>query len=162
MDPKNATEVPAIAPEIVETPTLTQEEDLGAKFAKLEEEKENYRKAYLKEHDKNKAPKENLDGDLTEDRISEIVDKRLADSRIVEIAREQDSIIQKALKENKELKLAHLNKTTATPSAALGTHSEAAQVKDTSITADQLAAFKAKGWTDKDIERYKKNVRRFA
>lgn len=160
METKTATEVPAIAPETVETPALTQEEDLEAKFKQLEEEKNNYRAAYLKEQDKNKAAKENLGGTLDEDRISEIVDKRLADSRIVEIAREQDSIIQKALKENKELKLAQLNKTTATPAAAVGAHSEARAVQDTSVTPEQMTAFKAKGWTDKDIERYKENLRK--
>lgn len=158
MEQEKATDSSAIAPVTVETPTLTQEEDLAAKYSKLEEEKNNYRSAYLKEQEKNRAAKENQGSTLDEDKISEIVDKRLADSRIVEIAREQDALLKQAFKENKELKLAHLNKTTTTPAAALGTHSEARAVQDTSITPEQMAAFKAKGWGEKEIERYKKNL----
>ncbi len=154
----NATEVPAIAPEKVVTPTLTVEEDLGAKLAKLEEEKENYRKAYLKADARTKAPKEDLDLS-DEDKISEIVEKKLADSRIVEIAREQDAIIQRALKENKELKLALGNKVTAGPITAAGTHSEAPAVRDNSISPDQEKYFRETlKWDDKRIAEYKKNL----
>ncbi len=90
-----------------------------------------------------------------------VAQKVLADSRLAEIAREQDEIIRKALKENKELKLAR-SKDTSMPPASTGTHSESAPVRDTSITAEQLAAFKARGWSDKDIERYKKNLNRYS
>lgn len=145
------TNVAAIVPQ--ET-VVASPEDAEARFKQLEAEKENYRKAYLKEADKNKLG-ENED---YEDKIRRIASETLADSRIAEIAREQDAIIAKALKENKELKLAQLNKTTAP--AAMGTHTESVAVQDTSITNEQLAAFKAKGWTDKDIERYKQNMRK--
>ncbi len=39
-----------------------------------------------------------------------------------------------------------------------GSHTEGRQVVDTMVTPEQLAAFKARGWTDKDVERYKKNL----
>lgn len=135
-------------------PTIAPEDDLEAKLAKLEEEKENYRKAYLKETSKNKeAGTEDED-----DKIKKYVDAAVAQSKLAEIAREQDEIIKRALRENKELKLAHMNKTT-TP-ASVGTHSEGQPVKDTLITPDQMAFFKSKNWTDQDIERYKKNLLR--
>jgi len=80
---------------------------------------------------------------------------------LAEIAQEQDALIKKALKENRELKLAQLNKTN-TPPASVGTHSEGQMVKDTLVTPDQAAAFKARGWSDKDIEKYKKNLQRYS
>lgn len=153
MDETKATEAnaPAIAPEekVVASP-----EDAEARFAKLEEEKENYRKAYLKESEKNKQP-ENL-GD--EERMETVAKKVLADSRLAEIAREQDAIIQKALKENRELKLAQMNKP-STP-AAVGTHNESQSVTDTLVTPEQMAFFKSKNWDDKTIERYKRNLQK--
>ncbi len=154
MEENKATE--AIVPSIAtEEKVVVSPEDAEARFQKLEEEKENYRKAYLKESEKNRKPAEELDED---GKMEEVARRVLAESRLAEIAREQDSIIQKALKENKELKLAQLNKTTTTPPAAQGTHSEGQPVTDTSVTPEQLAAFKAKGWNDKDIERYKRNL----
>ena len=150
----------AIAPAIVPgEKVVAAPEDPEARLKQLEEEKENYRKAYLKESEKNRKPKENLDED-DEEKMRRIAAETLANSRIAEIAREQDGIIQKALKENKELKLALTNKTTSAPAAALGTHSETIAVQDTLITPDQMASFKAKGWSDKDIERYKQNLRK--
>lgn len=151
------------ATETVVPPIATEPEDLEAKNVALEaekvkllEEKENYRKAYLKQVEKNK---ENPDPEGDEERLRQIAREELANSRIVEIAAEQDAIIKKALKENKELKLAQLNKTT-TPPAAVGTHAEAPPVRDGLITAEQEKALRDKGFNDKDIERYKKNLQR--
>lgn len=139
-------------------PTIAPEEDLEGKVAvleaekaKLSEERENYKLAYLKE----KAKKSDGESD-EDDRMRRIAQETLAESRLAEIAREQDAIIKKALKENKELKLAHLNKP-AVPSS-MGAHSDSVSVKDTLITPDQMAYFKAKNFTDKDIERYKRNL----
>ncbi len=129
------------------------QDDAESKFEKLETEKENYRKAYLKEVEKNK----NKDFSETDDeRMKRIANEALAESRLAEIAREQDDIIKKALKENKELKLANMNR--RDPSAAQGTHSESVPVKDTLVTQEQLSSFKARGWDDAKIERYKKNL----
>lgn len=138
---------PAIAPEEnLEDKVIA----LEAEKAKLMEEKENYRKAYLKSE-------ENLP-DEGDDRVRQIAREELANSRLLEIAREQDGIIQKALKENKELKLAQLNR--KEPSAVVGAHSESMPVADTSITPEQSAYFKSRNWSDKDIERYKQNLRK--
>ena len=163
MEIKPAVDTQAAAPETTVTPTVDTTEDMEARFAQLEAEKAkaieeaaNYKLAFLKE--KNKQP-ENFDSETDEDKMRRIAQETLANSKLAEIAREQDAIIQKALKENKELKLAQLNKTT-TPPAAVGSHNEAPPVQDTLVTPEQMAAFKARGWTDKDIERYKKNLGR--
>ncbi len=134
---------------------LAENEDYEARVAALETEKENYRKAYLKE----KSKKTDDEPEEDDEKYRRIAREELANSRMTEIAIEQDTIIKKALKEIKELKLAQLNKTGAPP-AAVGTHAEAQPVRDTIVTPDQMQALKAKGWTDKDIERYKKNLQK--
>ncbi len=131
-----------------------------ARYQALEIEKDNYRQAYLKEVEKNKnAKNEGIEIDEDE-KMYRVAQRALSESRLAEIAREQDTIIKKALKENKELKLAQLNK--KEPSAGMGTHSEGTAVKDTLVTPEQMAVFKAKGWDDKKIERYKQNLVRQA
>lgn len=154
MDETTATE--AIAP------TIAPEEDLELKVtaleaekAKLLEEKENYRKAYLKEASKEAEP----ESETNLETLRKIAREELANSRLADIAREQDEIIQKALKENKELKAAALGKKPETI-AAVGAHSESTPVMDTSITPEQMTYFKSRNWSDKDIERYKANLRK--
>ncbi len=157
MENKNTTETNV---ETIVPPAVSATDDAEAKVAALEKEKAalmssisdqaNYKIAYLKEKKKN----ENLDED-PDDKMRKIATEVIASSRLAEIAEEQDAIIQKALKENKELKLASLNKTDIPASTT--THSEGQKVVDTLVTPEQMLAFKAKGWTDKDIERYKKN-----
>lgn len=138
------------------TPTGT-EGDAEARIAALEIERNNYKIALNKEKSKKKP--ELFEDEDEDDRIQRIVDQRIAQSKIAAIDAEKEAIYQKAIKENKELKLAQLNKTT-TPAAALGTHNESIAVTDTKITPEQMAYFKSKGYTDKDIERYKKNLNR--
>jgi hypothetical protein len=133
---------------------------LEAEKSRLIEEAANYKMAYLKEK-KRKESEDDEPATGDDDRLRKIAREELANSRLSEIAVEQDAIIQKALKENKELKLAQMNRQTSQPSAAIGTHSESQPVRDTLITPEQMTAFKARGWTDKDIERYKKNLNRF-
>jgi hypothetical protein len=161
MAEENATETitqPIAVEEKIETT-----EDLEAKVSELEAEKNrlieegaNYKMAYLKASKK----QENFEDESEDARIRRIATEALADSRLAEIAREQDAIIKKALKENKELKLAISNKTNV--AAAVGSDVQNTPVTSTQITPEQLNAFKARGWSDKDIERYKNNLRRYA
>lgn len=149
---------PVAAQPVVATTTAETVDDTEARYKQLEVEKENYKKAFLKEKAKNKQD-ENLDED-EDAKIERKVHEAIASSRLADIAREQDAIIQTALKENKELKLVARNKAGANPVAAIGTHTESTAVTDTMITPEQLDAFKKRGWSDKDIERYKKNLSR--
>ena len=151
MDEVNATEtnVQAIAPV----------EDLEAKVAQLEaekkqllEEKTNYQAAYLKTKAVSREDEDE------EDKIRRIAQETLAGSRLAQIAAEQDALIKKALKENKELKLAQLNKTDIPVSTTTSTESVA--VKDTFIIPEQMAQFKSMGKSDKWIENYKRNLQR--
>lgn len=145
-------------------PTIVSEEnDAEARIAALEAEKAtlieneaNYKVAYLKEKSKNKALDPN---ESEEDRIRRITREELAESALNRIDTEKENLLKKLARENKELKLAHLNKTDV--SASTNSSTEAQGVKDTLVTPDQIKAFQAKGWTDKDIERYKKNLQRY-
>jgi hypothetical protein len=169
METKTAieTNVQAIAPvETVKVPTVA-EEDLEAKNVALEaekahliEERDNYKFAYLKKTRKEQLEVNDEGIEETQDeKLRRITREELANSRIADIAREQDVIIKKALRENKELKLAQLNKTKIPP-ASVGTSNESTPVTSTSITPEQMAYFKSKKFTDKDIERYKKNLQK--
>lgn len=129
---------------------------LEAEKAKLTIERDNYRVGMLKA--KGKATEDSEEDE--DERMERIARKALAESRLSEIAKEQQAIIEKTLKENRELKLARLNK--HEPPAAAGTHSEGIPVRDTLITPEQMAYFKSKNYTDKDIERYKKNLQRYS
>lgn len=149
-----------------ETSTVeTTTDDAEARIAQLEADKAklivesaNYKLGMLKA--KNKAP-ENFEDEGEEERIARIVQEKLAETKIAQIDTEKDTLIKKTLRENKELKLALSNKT-KDPAAALGTHSEGQAVRDTSITPEQMEAFKKMGWTDKEIERYKTNLKKNA
>lgn len=141
------------------TVTIPVQEDLEAKVsalevekAKLLEESTNYRAAYLKTAAKTR------DDEDDDDKMRRIAQETFASSRIAQIAVEQDAIIHKALKENKELKLAQLNKTDIPVSTT--SHQEGQQVKDTIITPEQMSQFKSMGKTDKWIENYKRNLQR--
>lgn len=155
------TNVPTIASEDGAGVDASTDIDSEAKIARLEAEKNkyieqsaNYKLAYLKEKNKSSSDITDEDG---EDKMRRIAEETLRNSRIAEIEKEKDLIIKKSLKENKELKLALTNKQSGIPTY-LGTHTESKPVSDTLVTPEQMAAFKSRGWSDKDIERYKKNL----
>ncbi len=134
------------------------------KIAALEKEKQdilvreaNYKVAYLKEKKKNEGLVDLEESD--DERIRRIYREEQARDRMSQIDSERDALLQKALKENQELRLARKNVISGTPTGA-GASTEQTIVVSTVITAEQLAAFKAKGWSDKDIERYKRNLQK--
>jgi len=154
--PATETIAETIAPQ--ETPT---QDDAEERIAALEAEKEaileresNYKQAYLKEFEKNRTVPENESDD---DRVRRITREELAAKEVTAIDEEKESLLKKLAKENKELKLAQLNKTGAPP-ASVGSHSEGTPVSDTLVTPEQMAYFKEKNWSADDIERYKRNL----
>lgn len=127
---------------------------LEAEKEKILEERENYKKAYLKEVEKNK---QDNGEESEEDRIRRVTRETLQETRLAEIDKEREELLQKALKERDELKLALKNRTTGSP-ASMGGHSETVAPTDTRVTPEQLAYFKSRNWSDADIERYKRNL----
>lgn len=150
------TSTPAIAPK--EEVKLAPEDDIeiqlkskDVEIARLNEEKANYQAAYLKEKSKRGNSVDDED-----ERLRQIARDVMVDSRIGQVNQEKEVLLQKTLRENKELKLAQLNKSN-TPPASIGSHTEAQSVRDNTISPDDLAKFKAMGKTDKWIENFKKN-----
>lgn len=144
----------------VKVSTVDMNEDLLAKYsaleaskAKAEQEKENYRIAYLKE----KAKKDSGESVDSDELMRLTIREELANSQLATVALQQHDIIQATMKENRELKLANLNRSTTTSPAGMGSHSEAPQVRDTLVTPDQDAELRKRGWDDKKIALYKKN-----
>ncbi len=126
--------------------------------AKIVTERDNYKIGMLKEKAKSKG--EDFEEEEDE-RMERIAKKALADSRLAEIAREQDLIIRAALKENKELKLARLNKNETT--TVKGSSTESTPVRDTLVTPEQMRHFtEVLKWDAGKIERYKKNLQKVA
>ncbi len=138
--------------------------ELEAKMKALEDEKNkaieeaaNYKVAFLKE--KGKRSSVDDENESEEERIARLVSENLSKNKVAQIDSEKEKLLAQALKENKELKLAQLNR--KEPPVAQGGHSEGQSVQSTLVTKEQEAAFKSRGWTDTDIARYKKNLLRY-
>lgn len=131
--------------------------ELEAEKAKLVDSSANYKLAYLKESNKNKSSSKSFEDETEEERLARLVDERISESRLVEINRQQDELVKRSLKENKELRQALLNRSAGIPTS-VGSHTEGKTVSDTVVTPEQEATFRKAGWDDKKIERYKKNL----
>ena len=121
--------------------------ELEAEKAKLETERDNYKIGMLKAKGK---IQESIEDESEDDKIRRISRETLADSRLADIAREQDAII-------KELKTALKNKpsTTAVSSGSEATHAVAVPGI---LSEEDIKVAKARGWSDKKIELLKKNI----
>ncbi len=132
---------------------------LEAEKAKLTTERDNYKIGMLKEKAKSKG--EVFEEEEGDERLRRIAREELINSDIARITREQDTIIKAALKENKELKLARLNKNETT--TVKGSSTESTPVRDTLVTQEQMRHFtEVLKWDANKIERYKKNIQKVA
>ena len=138
-----------------------------ARIEALEKEKaqaivemSNWKLAALKAKGKiKKEDPDSEDGEEGQPDVRAIIQEELSKTRIGQIDAEKDVLLKRLAKENKELKLAQASKTTIV--TATGASDEGgAKVQDHLVTPQQIEAFKKMGWTDKDIERYKKNLSR--
>lgn len=168
----NAVEIQteAAAPQSQEEQTVTTvpEVDYEAelvkandKIAKLDEEKENYRKGMLKA--KGKIPDEDdnssNDTESLDAKIDRKVQERMLATKEAQALSEKENLVSKITKENKELKLALKNRGQITSTSGQGSNQDKPEAKtDKIFSTDQLNALKAKGWDDKKIEELKKNL----
>ncbi len=134
-----------------------------AELAKVQEEKENYRKGMLKA--KGKLPDEySSDNDAQEDldeKIDRKVQERLLSTKEAQLQAEKDAAYKSLIKRNKELEVALKNRGQVTTSTGQGSNQEKTEGKvDDYLSNDQIAALKAKGWDDKKIEAFKANARK--
>ncbi len=149
---------PAQSTEVDYEAILTEKD---AEIAKIREEKENYRKGLLKA--KGKIPEDyQPDTDEPEDqdsRTRRIVQETLLQTREAQLNVEKDQALKAILKRNKELETALKNRGQVTSSTGEGSNQDKPEGKrDNTLSNDQLNALKAKGWDDKKIEEFKKNL----
>lgn len=162
---ENKVETAVAQSETVTAPIVT-EVDYEAELKKKDDEiirirevSENYRKGMLKA--KGKLPEED-DNSSEEDLDSKIdrkVQEKLLASRESQLQGEKDKLIVDMAKKNKELILALKNRDQITDNSGSASNQDKPEVKvDKVLSSDQINALKAKGWDDKKIEEFKKNL----
>lgn len=132
-----------------------------AEIAKVQAEKENYRKGLLKA--KGKIPADyQTDTDEPEDTESmtrRIVNETILSTKEAQLQAEKDATIKAQSKRLKELEIALKNRGQITSNSADGSNQEKPEgKKDNYFSNDQLTALRAKGYDDKKIETLKKNM----
>lgn len=132
-------------------------------LAKVNEEKENYRKGMLKA--KGKLPEDGqMDNDSPEE-LDYIIERKVAEkllsTREAQIQAERDAAMKAVLKRNKELETALKNRSQVTSITGIGSNQEQPIGKsDDYFSNDQIKALRAKGYDDKKIEQIKINARK--
>lgn len=133
--------------------TLSEYEALQERLAKVEQERENYRKGMLAAKGK-KVEDDDIEiysdtPKIPEETIAEIVRKELAakelDSEHKKLLKQKEDLLQKVLRENEELRLATIAKTKATAPISTGGSSVREETTASFWTPEQEAALKAKG-----------------
>jgi hypothetical protein len=162
--------------ETVETATVQQEvvtetatevdyeailAEKDAQLAKVQQEKDNYRKGLLKA--KGKIP-EDYQSDTDEPETMEtIIDRKVQEkflsTKEAQLQAEKDQALRAVLKRNKELETALKNRGQITSTSGDGSNQEKPEgKKDNYFSNEQIAYFKNKGWSNEKIEDAKKNM----
>ncbi len=155
----------ATQPETVTPQTVTEvdyEAELAKKDAELKQiqgEKENYRKAYLKkakgqpEEDDNSSNDENIDS-----KVKRLVQEELLQTREAQAIAEKDALVLASAKKIKELTLALKNRGQISGTGQGSNQDRPEGRTDNVLSNEQLSALKARGFDDKKIEEFKKNL----
>jgi hypothetical protein len=131
---KETTEAPKV--DEVDYEVLIKEQ--SDKIAKLETDKDNYRKMALKYKKDSKEEPEDVEPELSGDeRIRAIVKEEFYNSEIAEAQRKKDELLTKLVRENKELKVANKNSVKSNISSG-GGGAEEREVPDNSISPEKL------------------------
>lgn len=137
-----------------------QNSALMEELARVEKEKENYKRAALKA--KGKLPQESSEEDDEQpdlkSSIREIVKEEFILSKEAQIRKQLEELNKKALRENKELKLALQAKSQISNASVGSTNSSTLEVSDGVLSKEQIQYFKSQKWSDEKIERLKENL----
>lgn len=146
----------SIAPEI---DYEAQNAALIEELTRVEKEKENYKRAALKAKGKlpQDLPEEEEGTTDLETLIEKKVEEKLILSRESQIRKQQEELIKKALKENKELKLA-LQAKSQVSNVSVGSGGSTMEVSDGVLSKAQIESLKAQKWPDDKIQRLKENL----
>lgn len=131
-----------------------------AEISEIRKEKENYRRAYLKRAKTDELPEDDLSsGESLDTKIDRAVQEKLLASKEAQAVAEKDALISSMAKRNKELTLALKNRTQINDGTGTGSNQEMPESrKDNILSDDQIKDLKSRGWDDKKIETYKKNL----
>lgn len=153
--PVEAQALPAGGEQVVDYEALykTQQDRL----AKAEEAARNYKTAALKYK---KAAKDEPAGAEITDQVElfrQIAREEQANSTVEQERKSLEDLNLKMARELREAKLALANKATSTPASQASGASDL-KPADNTFSPEKLAALKARGWDDKKIEMFKKNL----
>ena len=140
-----------------------QDEDLlevlqakDEEIQKIAAERDNYKKGLLKA--KGKIQDDEDETEDPTDLMRRIAREELLASQEGILRKEKDELIKKVLKENKELKLASRNREQLSKTENSTSVDTPKPEKTDTLSKDQIESLKKKGWDDKKIELYKKNL----
>jgi len=149
-----------VAPQ--ETTEVDYEAELAKKnadLAQIKQEKENYRKAYLKLGGNKPVEDDNSDESL-DDKVSRLVKEQILNTKEAQAQAEKEALVTTLAKKNKELTLALKNRNQVTQVSALGSNGDKNEVKtDNFFSEAQIAELKKRGYSDKKIESLKSNLK---
>jgi hypothetical protein len=131
--------------------------DMDAKLAKVESEKENYRKGMLLAKGK---PVDDTEDESIEAKVERLVNEKLLNTEAIKIQSEKDSLIKSVLLRNKELELAMKSRSGVSKTGITAGIDTTKPSTAPVFSQDQIDGFKAKGWDDKKIEQLVKNLNR--
>ena len=134
-----------------------------AEIAKVQAEKDNYRKGLLKA--KGKLPEDyQSDTDeleTMENQIDRKVREILLSTKEAQLQAEKDQALKAVLKRNKELETALKNRVQVTSQTGEGSNQDKPEgKKDNYFSNEQIQALRAKGYDDKKIETLKINMQK--
>ena len=170
-DETNAVEIQsetaASQTETVSTQTDTQVDyeallaEKDAELAKVQQEKDNYKKGLLKA--KGKLPEDYQTDTDEPESLENFIDRRvsekLLDTKEAQLQAEKDMALKAVIKRNKELETALRNRGQITSQTGEGSNQEKPEGKqDNYFSNEQLQALRAKGYDDKKIETLKQNM----
>lgn len=130
--------------------------DLAVELEAVRLERDNYRRMGLKA--KGKLPQDEvdaMDSDMLDEVVSRKVAEALSNSRDAELEAREKALLDKVIKENKELKLATQNRAQINSGTGQGTSQEAPKSSDAYFSDEQLAELKRRGV---DPEKVKANI----
>lgn len=140
-------EVKAVAPEPIQEvdyEALLREKE--EQLAKIAQERENYKQGMLRA--KGKASEEDIFAEevADEDKLRAIVREELLSTESAKIAKEREELLNKVLRENKELKLSNRTKAqVASAPVASGGNLDRPEASTQFWTDEQLAVMKSRG-----------------
>jgi len=148
-----------------------QEVDLEAvikskdeELAKVQAERDNYRRGLLKA--KGKMPEAKDADDLDPQNIDEIIERKVSEkvlaTREAQILAEKNAAFAQVLKRNKELEVALKNRAQVASPSAAGSNQAEPSVNTSYFSADQIASLKKRGFNDEMVKKAEENARRSA